>query len=1363
MTDVHPIHPGSYIRETVLEPRGLTVSEAAKLIGVSRPSLSNFLNGKVSATPNMTARLERTFGVSAVKILELQTEYDAQADKSADVAQEARAYVPPFLNIQANELTDWFSKTILARTKLSVLLRILIHSTGLDLQKVDFPGNDDAERTGWDGFMEAGLGTPWIPSGKSGWEFGVNSNVKAKADGDFEKSVRAVKPSERSNITFVFVTPSRWPGKATWVTKMQGKALWKDVRAYDASDLEQWMEQSLAAQTWFANQTNRPSDGVRTLERCWNDWANVATPALHPSLFDTAKKAWSGRIRSFLEKDDTDPLVITADSVEEALAFLYQALTDAELEAYRDRVLVFDKAGVVPKLAQGATNFIAVAYTREVERELAPYVSSLRTIVVYPRNATNEDAHIVLEPLRFEAFSQALEAMGKSHDEIAELSNASGCSLTVLRRRLSTIPAIRTPVWAEDSRIAAELVPFMLVGVWNDKNRSDREILSRLAKTPYEVLERRILELLPLNDSPVWSIGGYRGVISKIDSLFAIAGAVTRADLDRFLEVAATVLGEDDPALDLPEKDRWAAKIYGKSRVFSMTVREGIAETLVLLAVYGKNLFGKRLDFDGELEVTRIVRELLEPVSTRKLEANKCDLPFYAEAAPAKFLEIIERDLRAKKSEVLGLLRPVSTGLFGSCPRTGLLWALEGLAWNPCTFSRTVNILGQLAEEEINDNWGNTPSRSLGAIFRAWMPQTAADHEMRVKAVNMLLDKYPKVGWMVCLQQFGDDENRFGYHNHKPKWRSDGYGFGEPIKEWEAIYSFVREMVKLALSRSSYTVEMLCDLVSRMHVLSPEDQAQVWEIVEKWRHAGACDEEVAKLREKIRVTFFSRWGRKKLNEQEQVGLAEKAKKVYAELQPREIVNKYEWLFREAWINDFEDEPEEDETDFGVREQYLKNLRVSALTDIVQERGIPGVLELSEKGKAQRLIGMYLASDVLTSERIEDLIFQCLHSSEDHSGQDELIIGTLGALGKDKRKTIYESLLSKATEEEALRILILSPYRASTWELVDQLSAMAQNRYWMEIVPQYICESPEENNESIRRLLEVGRPRAAFVSLRFELKKVSPPLLVQMLSAMAGESQDKDGEYLLDSYDVRHAFQLLDRNSDLTLEKKAELEFIYVEILARTYPGDRKQIPNLERYVEEHPDLFVRSVVWAYKRDDLGADPAEFRVPEGCEHIAQRAYCFLEAIERIPGQDKVTKEEQREELMEWVTRVRRSCAELGRERIADECIGKLFSHAPVGEDGVWPGEAVRDVMDDLRSEDISIGAYRGLYNARGVHWRKEGGDQERELANKYRTWADALQFTHPFLSSTVLMPLVNTYEREAEQHDAEVGIQRRLRH
>ena len=90
-----PAHPGAYVRKNLLEPRGLTVTEAAKLIGLSRQSVSNFLNGKVSATSNMAARIERTFGISSTKILEMQTKYDAQNEKKKTVnsAQNASPYV----------------------------------------------------------------------------------------------------------------------------------------------------------------------------------------------------------------------------------------------------------------------------------------------------------------------------------------------------------------------------------------------------------------------------------------------------------------------------------------------------------------------------------------------------------------------------------------------------------------------------------------------------------------------------------------------------------------------------------------------------------------------------------------------------------------------------------------------------------------------------------------------------------------------------------------------------------------------------------------------------------------------------------------------------------------------------------------------------------------------------------------------------------------------------------------------------------------------------------------------------------------------------------------------------------------------
>jgi hypothetical protein len=368
------------------------------------------------------------------------------------------------------------------------------------------------------------------------------------------------------------------------------------------------------------------------------------------------------------------------------------------------------------------------------------------------------------------------------------------------------------------------------------------------------------------------------------------------------------------------------------------------------------------------------------------------------------------------------------------------------------------------------------------------------------------------------------------------------------------------------------------------------------------------------------------------------------------------------------------------------------------------------------------------------------------------------------LGGDQVRAIYTDLQEKITTDEALSILLLSPYRASTWGLVEELPADVRARYWDEVTPQYIFDSVEDNNESVRRLIAAGRPIAAFASIHFKLEDIRPNLLVHMLSAMAYGGHDKPGEFQLSDYDLQRAFELLNNNADVSAEEKAGLEFAYLDVLARSFRGgEGHQIPNLERYIEEHPEMFVQAVVWAYKRKDRGEDPPEFRVDGDREHLATRGYRLLDALERIPGQDKATVEEQGQKLLDWISAVRSSCADLDRGDIADVCIGKLLSHASSGKDGIWPNEVVRDVMEDLQSEDVASGAHTGLYNARGAHWRGEGGNQERELADKYRNWADALQFTHPFLSSSLLTGMVKTYEREAERQDTEEGIRRRLRH
>lgn len=77
MPMLNPPHPGESLREDVLKPLGLTVTETAEALGISRKTLSEIVNGKSPITPDIAVRLERAFtNPPAAMWLRLQAAYD---------------------------------------------------------------------------------------------------------------------------------------------------------------------------------------------------------------------------------------------------------------------------------------------------------------------------------------------------------------------------------------------------------------------------------------------------------------------------------------------------------------------------------------------------------------------------------------------------------------------------------------------------------------------------------------------------------------------------------------------------------------------------------------------------------------------------------------------------------------------------------------------------------------------------------------------------------------------------------------------------------------------------------------------------------------------------------------------------------------------------------------------------------------------------------------------------------------------------------------------------------------------------------------------------------------------------------------
>ncbi|MBM2811847.1 MAG: helix-turn-helix protein [Chloroflexi bacterium] len=191
-------------------------------------------------------------------------------------------------------------------------------------------------------------------------------------------------------------------------------------------------------------------------------------------------------------------------------------------------------------------------------------------------------------------------------------------------------------------------------------------------------------------------------------------------------------------------------------------------------------------------------------------------------------------------------------------------------------------------------------------------------------------------------------------------------------------------------------------------------------------------------------------------------------------------------------------------------------------------------------------------------------------------------------------------------------------------------------------------------------------------------------------------------------------------------------------------------------------LFVQAVALTYRRRDNGDDPAEWRIddPDRQAAVVATTHRLLSDIKRTPGTSTDGKSIDSAKLLQWLNEARDLCAQHGRAETGDRCIGQFLARSSPGPDGAWPRPEVCEAMEETASPEVATGFIVGVHNARGAVWRGRGGAQERELAAKYRTRSQELAIEFPYVSR-VLEDLAESYDRDAQRHDADAEVRERL--
>ena len=167
------------------------------------------------------------------------------------------------------------------------------------------------------------------------------------------------------------------------------------------------------------------------------------------------------------------------------------------------------------------------------------------------------------------------------------------------------------------------------------------------------------------------------------------------------------------------------------------------------------------------------------------------------------------------------------------------------------------------------------------------------------------------------------------------------------------------------------------------------------------------------------------------------------------------------------------------------------------------------------------------------------------------------------------------------------------------------------------------------------------------------------------------------------------------------------------------------------------------------------------VSDASAQQAGAAYGLLQSWRAVPGTPP-GKAIDSTRLQDWIRDARELLAASNRTEVGDLLLGETLSGSPEDDDGLWPAEPVRDVIELVQSEELEQGIATGVANARGVVTKglREGGRQEWALHARYEQLADGANDRWP-RTAAMLRSIAQSYRREAEEEDKRAALSEEL--
>jgi hypothetical protein len=423
-------------------------------------------------------------------------------------------------------------------------------------------------------------------------------------------------------------------------------------------------------------------------------------------------------------------------------------------------------------------------------------------------------------------------------------------------------------------------------------------------------------------------------------------------------------------------------------------------------------------------------------------------------------------------------------------------------------------------------------------------------------------------------------------------------------------------------------------------------------------------------------------------------------------------------------------------------------RREAVRGILADRGIPAVIALAKAAKEPHLVGFALAEAAPVQETLEALFGPDFTTN---SGVDEdFFVAVSGAAHFRFGATWDRWIAGVIASLDALRasnLFLRWPDTKETWNFVEALGPSIDKEYWKR---KYALNQSSDADLlfAVEKYNSVERFSASVDLVAYQDNRIPTEVCVRVLRGFVGELNSTKLNRQNTLYSVLRLLQALQERKDISIEELASIEYQYLPLLE--HQGEPVALNEL---LKASPKFFVDVVCDVFSpASEMGKERGE--ISEEGRAKARIGYGILQSMRSLPGFTESAQDA--DYLKDWIAQARDLAKEADRAVIADQQIGQMLSYATTdAEDNAWPARPVRDVIEEVASDEIEQGICISRFNMRGVSRKAmyEGGGQERSIAANYRAWAEA-SVSWP-RTRAMLRRIAEDWERTAEQADTDM--------